>query len=223
MKPIKDYKPMGIESWDQSGQGNNIRHLFTPIEIEIWDKAFQYQDKRNDIGHIEHVVYFAFKLLEYIPAERAIVIPAAILHDTGWAKLFEKGILKEFNPFSEEYKRSNPMYRKLHQEDGVEIARRILEDVHYTQRYRQLILKIIGEHDTREDFSTIEARIVGDADRLWQITLAHMKRYYNNYTPEQIAREFRAKIEQPGFLLLGESRHIARLELEQTLKHLKEV
>ncbi len=71
MKSIKSYRPMKIASWDKSGKGNNIRRLFTQKEAEIWERGFPYQDKRDDVGHVEIVVYFAFKLLEYIKAKRA--------------------------------------------------------------------------------------------------------------------------------------------------------
>ena len=230
MKPITGYKPMDLVTWDQSGQGKNIMHLFTPIEREIWDQSFQYQDKRNDVGHIEHVVYFAFKLLEYIPAERVIVIPAAIFHDTGWGLLFEDsqwirqlpdGPLKRYEPLSEDFKKNEPLYRDIHQRAGVEISQRILEKINYPQEYRPTIVKIVAQHDTRKGFFCPEDGIVRDADKLWRFTLHQMQmHYFRKMTPKELKEMRLRDLEQPDFFYSGISRHIASVELEQTMRYL---
>ena len=54
---------------------------------KIWDLAEEYQDKRDDEGHAKTVLEYAIKLLEILPANEKIVIPAAILHDIGWSQL----------------------------------------------------------------------------------------------------------------------------------------
>ena len=230
MKPITQYKPIDYNNWNQSGQGNNIKRLFTPIERNIWDRAFPYQDKRDDVGHIEHVVYFAFKLLEYIDAKRVIVIPAAIFHDTGWGLLFEDsqwsrqlpgGPLQRYDPFSEDFKRNETIYRDLHQKAGVEIATRILEDVNYPQEYRPTIAEIVAQHDTRKGFFCPEDGIVRDADKLWRFTLRQTQMaYYAKETPKRFLDDRSQELEKPGLFYSEVSRHIARVELGQTMKYL---
>lgn len=219
MKLITDYKPMNLSTWDKSGQGNNIRYLFTPREVEIWDKAFPYQDKREDVGHAEHVLYFAFKLLEYIQAERAIVIPAAILHDTGWGDLIPK-VLPKYEPFSEGFRKNEQRYRDLHQKAGVEISQRILEEVGYPEKYKSTIVEIVAQHDTRVGFFCPEDGVVRDADKLWRFTLRQTQMDYYAKKPEQFQDDRLQELKKPGFFYSEISRHIAGVELEQTIKYL---
>lgn len=221
MKLITNYKPMNLSTWDKSGQGRNVVNLFTPLELEIWDKAFPYQDKRDDVGHAEHVLYFAFKLLEYIQAERAIVIPAAILHDTGWGDLIPK-VLHRYEPFSEDFRKNEQRYRDLHQKAGVEISKKILEEVNYPQIHRPTILEIISQHDTRAGFLSLEDGVVRDADKLWRFTLRQTQMdYYAKKTLEQFRDERLQELEKTRFFYSDISKHIARVELEQTIRYLR--
>ena len=212
---------MNLASWDKSGQGNNIRHLFTPKEREIWDKALPYQDKRNDVGHAEHVVYFALKLLELIAgAERAIVIPAAVLHDTGWSKLMPK-VFSHYDPFSEDFKKNKLLYRNIHQKASLQISKKILKQVNYPNEFVPAILEIVSQHDTREGFFCAEDGIVRDADKLWRFTLQQMQAdYFKRMTVEKIKEIRMNDIENSSYFYSGISRQIARAELEQTIKYL---
>lgn len=212
---------MDLVSWNPNGQGNNIRHLFTDIERTIWDKAFPYQDIRNDLGHIEHVTYFAFELLKYIKAERSVVIPAAIFHDTGWGEVIGEGkILPSYEPLSEDFKRNEPRYRHLHQIAGEKISKRILNEVEYQPKFIPTILEIVSQHDTRDDFFCSEDGVVRDADKLWRFTLRHWEIYFKDeFTSEEISKIFNRDIEKPGFFYSDISRHIARVEAEQTMRN----
>lgn len=219
MKSIKKYKPIDFDSWDVSGTGKNIRDLFKPIEAEIWYRALPYQDKRDDVGHTELVVYFAFKLLGYIKTERAIVIPAAILHDTGWSGVPE--VRHNYDPYSEEFRKNEPEYRNRHQRAGVVISQRTLEEVHYAKKYVPAILKIIAQHDTRDGFFCTEDGVVRDADKLWRFTLRQSQMpYMAKKNPENIYKERMRDIQNPSLLYSDISRHIARVELEKTMSYL---
>lgn len=220
MKSITRYAPMDINSWDKTGQGKNIMHLFNSLEKEIWVKAFPYQDKRNDVGHIEHVVYFVFKLLEYIRAERAIVVPAAILHDTGWGEVIPR-LLSSWNPFSEDFKKNERKFRELHQEAGVKISEKILEEVGYQKQYIDTIIEIVSQHDTRNLFFCTEDGIVRDADKLWRFSLRHWEIYYSKIDPKDAYSRLLRAIKNSSFFSSNISRHIARAELEQTVKAIK--
>jgi hypothetical protein len=223
LKPITDYKPMNFASWDPSGQGNNIRHLFTSQEREIWDKALPYQDRRNDVGHVEQVVYFAFKLLEYSArAKRDIVIPAAIFHDTGWSSLKPED-LALFKPGSKDFKKHEPRLRYAHQKEGVKIAQRILREVNYPEEYIADIVEIVSQHDTREVFYSTEDDLVRDADKLWRFTLRCWEVYLiGKSPPEEEYDKHKGDIEKQGFFHSDISRHIARIELEQTIRNVRQ-
>lgn len=161
--------------WDFSGKGVNILPFLTPKEQVIWNAAFPFQDKRDDHGQGEVVTYFALELLRTIPAQREVVIPAAILHDTGFGRIdnpakthrdaVESGIL------------GTPAYRQVHQDKGVEVAKEILLSVGYPVECRQPICDIIADHDTRLKEPTLEGKVMMDADVLWRFTIPHRKAY----------------------------------------------
>ncbi len=91
-----------------------------PIFQKIWDLAENYQDKRDDEGHAKTVLKYAIKLLQIIPADDKIVIPAAILHDIGWSQLSKVDRMKIFqdNISSEEKIR----LRTIHEKEGAKLA-----------------------------------------------------------------------------------------------------
>ena len=83
------YTPIDYSNWelgDSARNGVNIKKLdlLNPNELEILNATTPYQDQRNDPGHGELTAYFAIKLLDDIPGTREVVVPAAILHDSGW-------------------------------------------------------------------------------------------------------------------------------------------
>jgi hypothetical protein len=53
------------------------------------------------------------------------VIPAIILDDAGWEKVPEEIDLKAFGP------KANPELTRIHEAEGEQIARKILEQVNY--------------------------------------------------------------------------------------------
>ena len=207
------YVPINYKTWVRSGTGKNIR--LTQKEREIWDDALSFQDSRpNDRGHAEVVAYFALKLLE-IGADRNVVLPAAILHDIGWSQVsvdFRKMFKDPYHP--DFAKVNNPEMRRLHQKESVRLAIGILADCEWPKRYHAAILGIVGDHDTRDNFTSLEAHVMGDADRLWRFTAIECENY--GWKPQDFIAKRKADLAQPTYLLTEAGRRIAEIELKNT-------
>ncbi|MDD5254361.1 MAG: HD domain-containing protein [Candidatus Nanoarchaeia archaeon] len=180
---------------------------------KIWKLALPYQDKRDDIGHAETVLFYALKLIKPEDADEDIVIPAAILHDIGWSQLPKKERLSIFgNKLS---KKRIIEVQKKHEKFGVELAKEILKKTNYNKELDDEILEIISGHDTREGFISKNEGIMRDADKLWRFSnkgfWADIKR--NKFTPEFLLEKLRVKIDTPNFLYSETAKKIAREEL----------
>lgn len=215
-----EYRALDTSSWDTSWIGKNIFHRLTDQELAVWDAAFQYQDVRNDKGHIEHVVYFALALLEHWQEEvdRSVAMAGAILHDIGWG-LLPKEEVALFTPVSDPaaFQRNESYLRKRHQDLGAIKAREILSQLRGNSSYSadQLnhVVEIVQGHDTRQGFYSSEDGLARDADKMWRFTL----RCFEVYKPGRDAiATLLVQIDKPGFLYSDIARHIARAELEQT-------
>jgi len=119
--------------------------------------------RKNDI-HIEISLNYAFSLLEKEDGDSDIVIPAVLLHDLGWWQVPEDLHLKAFGPqFDREL-------RRLHEVEGVKMAREILEKFNYEVSKMEEILLIIDGHDSRLEAISQNDRIVKDADKLFRFS-----------------------------------------------------
>lgn len=187
---------------------------FTKEEFQkIWEAALPFQDKRDDVGHAEIVTKFAIKLCESEQANCDVVIPAAILHDIGWSQLSEK---EKFLIFNEKASRSDLLNARFrHQEEGIKLAREILNKVNYPSDLSEKIIEIVSQHDTRKDFLSKEDGIMRDADKLWRFCRvgfdADIRRrkiafddYYNR---------MERKIEEEDFFFSELAKSLAREEL----------
>jgi len=211
------YKPIDYSTWDFSGKGKNITTLLTPIENETWKKALPFQDKRDDKGHAEVVTYFALKLLEQIKTKREIVVPSAILHDTGWSQM-SKNELELFR--DENWKRYEQVLRARHQEEGVKVAKEVLTKLDYVEEEQEEVLEIISQHDTRKGFLSLEDGIVRDADKLWRFSLSEVIAVKNRWgmSFDEWKAGKKELTEKEGFFYSDFARQIARIELENTLE-----
>jgi hypothetical protein len=233
---LNDYKPIDYNAWDYSGKGANIATELSPLEGAMWIEALPVQDKRHDPGHAEHVVYFALKLLQYHPsANRNIVMPAAILHDTGWGLMPDEERALFSTPARKVY---GPFLRQRHQELGKEFADKVLTEIGYGDSYdsymnwqksKEHILEIISQHDTRQGFYSLDDYAVNDgimrdADKLWRPTLTAMviESPRSNRTVEQIWDAEQKAFAKTNFLYSPISKEIARIEFEHTMKVYRE-
>ena len=138
------------------------------VRREIWDRALPYLDVRDNDVHSLYACALAGALLVDVPGARAdVVLPAVLLHDTGWKMVDPADILPAIahpsGPAAHETIRR-------HETEGAAIAARILSDVGYPARDTERIVAVIDGHDTRTDALGVDDAVVKDADKLWRLT-----------------------------------------------------
>ena len=188
MKKLKkaEHTPINYSVWNFNGQGDNLAKLFNPKERELWDANLSFIDKRDDLGHVEIVTYFAFKLLDTFPStDRKVVIPAAILHDNGWSQMTKTELAlfyesRDDGKGKEIWRRYEPVLRARHQEIGADLAEKILTDQDWPKENIPHICEIILGHDTRQGFYSPEDGIVRSADKLYRFTFPHLGQAIRN-------------------------------------------
>ena len=136
-----------------------------PVYQKIYQFAKPYLSTRHNDVHTEMSMQFAYQLMSAEGGQESIVIPAIILHDVGWKKVPEELHLKAFGP-----KATMPELNRVHEVEGVKIAKDILEKVNYDVEEMTQILEIIGGHDSRKQSISLNDRIVKDADKLWRFS-----------------------------------------------------
>jgi HD superfamily phosphodiesterase len=176
------------------------------IYKKIWELAKPFLDTRHNQQHTEIAYRAALRLLESEEGDEAIVIPAIILHDVGWIKVPEELQLTAFGP-----KARNKKLNRVHEVEGVKLARGILEKVNYDPQKMDEILVIIDGHDSRREAISPSDKIVKDADKLCRFThqgtslncqryemsfdewyeflMARIDRWFFTQTARKIARE----------------------------------
>ena len=133
---------------------------------DLWEQVKPYLDTRQNDVHTRIAYGFAERLLALYPeADEAVVLPAVILHDTGWKMIPEDQQVKAFGPNMQDAD-----LRRIHEVEGVRIAREILTAVEYDPARRDEILTIIDGHDSRETALSLNDQLMKDADKLWRFT-----------------------------------------------------
>jgi len=181
---------------------------------ELWQAALPFQDKRNDCGHAFVVTAYANRICMEEACEEAIVIPAAILHDTGWSALSEEDRMKVFLyavPREEKLR-----VRNKHQEAGVELARMLLGQVQYQQSLIPEILEIVSQHDTRVGFISKNEGAMRDADKLWRYDeYGFLSDYLNGAgTIHDHVEDQEKNITLPEFFYFDSSKVFAQQQIE---------
>lgn len=180
---------------------------------KIWELAEPYLDTRDNTIHTRISVRLAYQLLDREGGDPAIVIPAIILHDVGWKAIPENLHLAAFGP-----KATSPELNRVHEVEGVRIAKEILEQVQYDHRRIEEILEIIDGHDSREEPLSLNDKLVKDADRLSryakEIFHIDMQRY--NHTYEEELNRIRSQLEK--WFFTRSAKKIARKELRNRLE-----
>lgn len=157
---------------------------------EIYRLAQPYLNTRHNDIHTESSYRFARLLLRHEPGDPEVALPAIICHDLGWSALPEHLQLQAFGPtFREEL-------RRVHEVEGVRLAREILEKVGYDAAKTAEILQIIDGHDSRLTPISDSDRIVKDSDKLYRLTplgfsidverLHQDRTWFFNWTRERI-------------------------------------
>ena len=180
---------------------------------KIWELAEPYLNTRDNNTHTRISVRLAYQLLEKEGGDPAIVIPAIILHDVGWKAIPENLHLEAFGP-----KATSPELNRVHEVEGVRIAKEILEQVQYDHRKIKEILEIIDGHDSREEPLSLNDKLVKDADKLsrYDKEMFHVDIRRYNHTYEEQLNRLRSHLEE--WFFTTSAKKIARKELKNRLK-----
>jgi len=187
---------------------------------QIWELALPYQDKRDDTGHAEVTLGYAQKLVELENGDEDIIIPAIILHDTGYSQMHRETLMTAFTR-KRPRKKEMLSIRIQHQNHGVEIAGEILTGVNYPPEKIKEIQEIISQHDTRDGFISKNEGLVRDADKLWRFSEigfeADIRR--SKRSRESECKRQEAELKKPEFIYSESARRMAAEEL--TLRKLE--
>ena len=137
----------------------------TPRDQALWQAALPWLDVRSNDRHTWISWHLARALLELCPGpDEAIVLPAILLHDTGWKKMPPEKLERAVGP-----KPEFPELQRDHEIAGVEIGWGILTRLDLGLD-NPAILAIIDGHDTTRAARSPEDAVVKDADKLWRFT-----------------------------------------------------
>ena len=177
------------------------------IYKDIYALAKPYLNTRQNDIHVEISHRFALRLLEDEPGDPEVVIPAILCHDLGWIKVPEHLQLKAFGP------EFDPDLRRIHEVEGVKLARDILNHLNYSPDKTTEILQIIDGHDSRSEAISDSDKIVKDADKLFRFTAKGMAIDIERFRKKRKAygRWLAGQIDDWFFTNTG--RELARLEL----------
>ncbi len=147
----------------------------------IWDLAVPYlkQGKRKDfVLHTEGVIKAMKLLLKQENGDEDILIPATILHDTGWSKV------------SLDLQKTNdkPKIKKaleLHLEYAVPVINEILAKIRYNKKQIKEIIDIVLAHKFKKPKS-LSKRLLIDADTLAD---AFKEQFYMDCKKYNLTRE----------------------------------
>lgn len=137
-----------------------------PAHRDIWELARGHLRVRNNDGHTLYAYGLAAALVELHPdADPDIVLPAILLHDTGWGQIPPDEVLAAIAPGSD-----RPDLVLRHEKEGAAIAHDILEQLDHPKAAIGRICEIIDGHDSRAEPLSLDDALVKDADKLWRIT-----------------------------------------------------
>jgi len=150
---------------------------------KIWELAKPYLKKgkmKDFLIHTKGVVKAMELLLKKEKGDGSLLMPAAILHDVGWAKVPLK--LQKSREVEEEIQAL-----KLHLEYAPATIKKILLKVKYNKGKTEKIIKIVLAHKFKKP-KNIEKRLLIDADSLSDV---FKEQFYSdireyNTTPEKL-------------------------------------
>lgn len=132
----------------------------------IWQLARTYLGVRDNDAHTLYAYGIARELCRANPeANPDVVLPAILLHDTGWSQVPEDLVLAAITPSG-----GDPELVAWHEREGVCIAGEILTEVGVDPALRAEIADIIAEHDSLKSAKSLNDALVKDADKVWRVT-----------------------------------------------------
>lgn len=140
--------------------------MLRKIDLAVWEAARVFLDVRSNDEHTLFSYYWAKQLLSFYPeADANVVLPAILLHDTGWKKIPIAKVLESFGPLMK-----YPELRRQHELEGVQIAKKILTELGYNETLINQICAIIDGHDTTTEARSLNDSLLKDSDKLWRFT-----------------------------------------------------
>jgi len=132
----------------------------------IWEVAKKHLNVRNNDEHTLFSYLLAQKIAENYPeSDIEVILPAILLHDTGWSKIPKDKLFNAFGP-NNKY----PELTRQHELESVAIARQALPELGFTNQQIEEITALIDGHDTTKNARSLNDAIHKDADKLWRYT-----------------------------------------------------
>lgn len=139
---------------------------FRAEDDAVWRLAVPHLHVRSNDAHTAYSYGLAKALCDLHPdADRDVVLPAIILHDTGWSRVPEDEVLEAIRPGG-----GRTDLVLLHEKEGAAIARDVLEQLGRGPEQIDEIVQIIDGHDSRLTALSLNDSLVKDADKLWRLT-----------------------------------------------------
>jgi hypothetical protein len=155
-------------------------------DIPSWLAARPWLDVRTNDEHTLISYRIARALLRLSPGvDEATVLTAILFHDVGWKKIPEDKLIASVGP-----KPIYPELQRVHEIEGVAIARPLLETLAIKDVDIDTVLAIIDGHDTRKQAISPEDAVVKDADKLWRFTphgIRTLSRWFETPPKETVA------------------------------------
>ena len=145
----------------------------TPAAVQeldaLWKAVVHETRTRGNDIHLPISLAYAERLCRAYPgADAELVRVATVLHDTGWAHVDESRIISE--GFTGDWRKAAIRYE--HEQQGCDVARRVLPALGYSTEFIERVCEIIDGHDTRPVARSLEDALMRDADRLWRFDRA---------------------------------------------------
>lgn len=138
----------------------------TSDHLKVWELAKRYLHVRNNDAHTIYAYGLARAICETEPgADAEVVLPAILLHDTGWSQVPEGLVLKAISPSG-----GDPKLVLWHEREGVRIATEILTELGVESALIDQVTDIIFTHDSMKEAKSVNDAIVKDADKLWRLS-----------------------------------------------------
>jgi HD superfamily phosphodiesterase len=179
------------------------------VYAEIFQSALPYLQVRGNVLHTRIAYDFACRLLREEEADRAVVLPAILLHDIGYSQLSSEELGKAFGP-----NLKDRTWQLLHERQGARLARELLEELGYAEELTEQICEIIDGHDTRLKTLGPEDSIVKDADKLFRYTTAGVEFAFTWFNLEQQAYAQLLTEQLDLWFFTRTARRIAREQIE---------
>ena len=137
-----------------------------PGHRRIWDLAEPHLKVRANDAHTIYAYGIARALVDLHPdADPEVVLPAVLLHDTGWSRVPEDEVLQAIAPGG-----GRPDLVIAHEKEGALIAAEVLAEVGADRDRTARIIEIVDGHDSRREALHLDDALMKDADKLWRLT-----------------------------------------------------